>query len=82
MLGVTFANPAALNQGRSIFFRHKDGDKKTKRILEGLNASGELFLTHTVLNDVYVMRFVPGAIRTEIHHIEVAWKAISDAGTT
>ena len=71
--------PRALNL---ICFRHKDGDKKTKRILEGLNASGELFLTHTVLNDVYVMRFVPGAIRTEIHHIEAAWKAISRAGAT
>lgn len=72
-----------LFQSRSlnlICFTHKDGNEKTRKILEDLNASGKLFLTHTVLNDVYVIRFVPAGIRTEIHHIEAAWKAISDAG--
>ncbi len=63
-----------------ICFKHKDGNEKTRQILEKINAEGKIFLTHTVLNDVFVMRFVPGAIQTEMHHIDAAWKVIVEAG--
>ncbi len=63
-----------------VCFRHKDGNERSRQILEKLNADGRIFLTHTILNDVYVMRFVPGAIRTEMRHIVEAWDEISKAG--
>lgn len=63
-----------------ICFRHKDGNEKTAQILEEINAAGKIFLTHTVLDGVYVIRFVPGAIRTEIHHVEAAWEQFAKAG--
>ena len=63
-----------------VCFRHKDGNDKTQQILEAVNAKGKIFLTHTVLDGHYVMRFVPGAIRTELHHIEAAWNEIAQAG--
>ncbi len=63
-----------------VCFRHKDGNSKSRQILTALNATGKLFLTHTILTDVYVMRFVPGAIRTELQHINAAWTEISRAG--
>ncbi len=69
--------PRALNL---VCFRHKGGDEKTRQILEQLNAEGRMFLTHTILNGVYVMRFVPGAIRTEMRHIEAAWESIAQLG--
>ena len=56
-----------------VCFRHKNGNKKTKQILEKINSEGNIFLTHTILDDVYVMRFVPGAIQTEMQHIDAAW---------
>ena len=62
-----------------VLFKHKDGNEKTQQILESLNDSGKLFLTHTVLNDEYVIRFVPGAIRTEMRHVEAAWSEIQNA---
>ena len=61
-----------------VCFRHKDGDEKTKQILEKINASGKLFATHTILNDQYLIRFVPGAFRTELHHVQAAWKAFKE----
>ncbi len=63
-----------------ICFRHNDGNARTKQILDEINASGKIFLTHTVLDGVYVIRFVPGAIRTEMHHIEAAWEEFAKAG--
>ncbi|MDE0310123.1 MAG: pyridoxal-dependent decarboxylase [Acidiferrobacterales bacterium] len=68
--------PTSLN---FVCFRHRGGDNKSQQILEMLNNSGKLFLTHTVLNGQYVIRFVPGAIRTQLSHIESAWQQIQQA---
>lgn len=68
--------PTTLNL---ICFKHRDGNEKTKNILDALNDSGKLFLTHTVLNDQFVIRFVIGAIRTEMGHVKAAWEQIQQA---
>ncbi len=68
--------PTSLNL---ICFEHCEGNEKSRQILEKLNASGKLFLTHTILNDTYVIRFALGAIRTEMRHIETAWQEIKKA---
>lgn len=65
--------PTSLN---FVCFRHRSGNEKSRQILNALNDSGKLFLTHTVLNDQYVIRFVPGAMRTQMRHIESAWEQI------
>ena len=65
-----------------VCFYHKEGNDRTKQILDELNASGRLFLTHSVLNDVYIIRFVVGAFRTEKHHIDAAWKQIKEAASS
>ena len=64
-----------------VCFRHKEGNAKTRQILETANASGKLFATHTVLNDQYLIRFVPGAVRTEMRHVEEAWKEFKSAAS-
>ena len=65
--------PTSLNL---ICFRHKRGNEASKNILEAVNASGKLFMTHTVLNGEYVIRFNIGAIRTDKCHLEKAWEQI------
>ena len=72
----TLFQPTVLNL---VCFQHKAGNEKTKQILDKVNASGALFATHTVLNNQYVIRFVPGAIRTQERHIKAAWKAFKEA---
>ena len=68
--------PTSLNL---VCFRHKDGNEKSRMIIDKVNKSGKLFMTHTVLNGVFVMRFTIGAIRTEMRHLEQAWKEIKKA---
>ena len=68
--------PTSLNL---ICFQHCEGNEKSRQILEKLNDSGKLFLTHTILNGTYVIRIAIGAIRTEMRHIETAWQEIKKA---
>ena len=65
------AAPAPLNL---ICFRHKGGDDANQTLLERLNQSGDLYLTHTRLNDRLTLRFCVGQTNTEARHVERAWK--------
>jgi aromatic-L-amino-acid decarboxylase len=59
-----------------VCFRHVDGDERTERLMEALNASGELFLTHTKLDDKYTIRMSIGQTWTEERHVTRAWELI------
>ncbi len=67
--------PAPLNL---VCFRHRAGDESNQRIMERLNASGDLYLTHTRLNDRFTLRMSIGQSQTELRHIERAWQRIRD----
>lgn len=67
--------PAPLNL---VCFRHRAGDAFNQRLLEALNASGRLFLTHTKLNGQFVLRFCVGQTHTETRHVQQAWQFIQD----
>jgi aromatic-L-amino-acid/L-tryptophan decarboxylase len=62
-----------------VCFRHRAGDDVNQRILEHLNRSGELFLTHTRLGDDFVLRMSIAGPATEQRHVEGAWAAIRRA---
>jgi aromatic-L-amino-acid decarboxylase len=49
-----------------------------QQLMESLNASGKLYLTHTKLNGVYTLRFVIGQTSQEKRHIEKAWERIKE----
>jgi len=70
------AAPAPLNL---VCFRHRHGDEINQRILNRVNGSGTLFLTHTKLDGRLVLRMSIGAARTEQRHVEQAWAAIRSA---
>jgi aromatic-L-amino-acid decarboxylase len=70
------AAPVPLNL---VCFRHRAGDEVNQRILDRLNGSGALFLTHTRLDGRLVLRMSIGATRTERRHVERAWAAIQAA---
>ena len=67
--------PAPLNL---VCFRHTRGDTFNQRLLNRLNQSGNLYLTHTTLNDQYVLRFCVGQTHTEKRHIYKAWQQIQE----
>ncbi|XP_072951960.1 tyrosine decarboxylase 1-like [Typha angustifolia] len=49
-----------------------------RRLLEEVNASGKLYMTHAVIGGVYVIRFAVGATLTEERHVRSAWKVIQE----
>ena len=59
-----------------VCFRHVNGDAFNRRLLEELNRSGRLYLTHTVLRDRYTLRFCVGQTHTEARHVAQAWQRI------
>jgi len=69
------AAPVPLNL---ICFRHKSGDAANQTIMDRLNRSGDLFLTHTRLNGKFALRLCIGQTNTEAKHVERAWKRIRE----
>jgi aromatic-L-amino-acid decarboxylase len=62
-----------------VCFRHRGGDAVNQRLLDTLNASGALYLTHTRLRDQLVLRLALGAPLTQRAHVEAAWRRVRDA---
>ncbi len=69
------AAPTPLNL---VCFRHKAGDALNRTLLETLNQSGDLYLTHTVLNGQYTLRMCIGQTNTEERHVRAAWEKIQN----
>jgi aromatic-L-amino-acid decarboxylase len=65
-----------------VCFRHKGGDDFNEKLLDRLNNSGELYLSHTKLNDQYVIRMCIAQTHTEERHVRTAWKKIQETATT
>ncbi|RZC89618.1 hypothetical protein C5167_027162 [Papaver somniferum] len=46
------------------------------KLLESVNASGKIYMTHAVVGGVYMIRFAVGATLTEERHVTGAWKVV------
>lgn len=51
-------------------------DSHNDSLLQMLNQSGKLYLSHTKLNGKYTLRFCVGQTTTELQHVENAWREI------
>jgi aromatic-L-amino-acid decarboxylase len=69
------AAPVPLNL---VCFRLKAGDDANQMLMDRLNTSGDLYLTHTRLNDRMTLRFCIGQTNTEARHVKRAWKRIQE----
>jgi aromatic-L-amino-acid decarboxylase len=69
------AAPAPLNL---VCFRHRGGDEVNQALMDRLNRSGDLYLTHTRLNDRFTLRFCVGQTNTMQRHVERAWQRIQE----
>jgi aromatic-L-amino-acid decarboxylase len=70
------AAPVPLNL---VCFRHRAGDAVNQAIMDRLNRSGELFLTHTRLDGRLVLRLSVGGTWTGRQHVVEAWDAVRRA---
>jgi aromatic-L-amino-acid decarboxylase len=59
-----------------VCFRAHGTDELNERLLERLNGSGEVFLSHTRLNGQFTLRLAIGNLHTDETHVARAWTLI------
>jgi len=59
-----------------ICFRHKKGDDFNQKLLNRMNESGKMYMTHTILKGQYVIRFSIGTATTNLDHLKSTWNFI------
>jgi aromatic-L-amino-acid decarboxylase len=59
-----------------VCFRRQGPDEENEALLERVNASGEIFLSHTRLDDRYVLRLAVGNERTTEEDVRRAWEVL------
>ena len=69
------AAPVPLNL---VCFRHRGGDAINQSIMDRLNQSGDLYLTHTKLDGKFTLRLCIGQTTTELQHVQRAWRRIRE----
>jgi len=70
------AAPAPLNL---VCFRHRSDDATNQKIMDRLNQSGTLYLTHTRLDGKFTLRVCVGQTNTELRHVKSAWNQVREA---
>jgi aromatic-L-amino-acid decarboxylase len=59
-----------------VCFRRKGSDESNRKLLEQVNASGEVFLSHTALNGRFVLRLAIGNHAATRRHVQRAWEIV------
>jgi aromatic-L-amino-acid decarboxylase len=60
-----------------VVFRRNGTDEQNERLLERVNATGEIFITHTKLDGRYVLRLAIGNARTAEVDVRRAWEVLN-----
>jgi aromatic-L-amino-acid/L-tryptophan decarboxylase len=60
-----------------VVFRWSGSDEQNERLVERVNASGEIFITHTKLDGRYVLRLAVGNARTTEDDVRRAWEVLN-----
>jgi aromatic-L-amino-acid/L-tryptophan decarboxylase len=61
-----------------VCFRAMGDDAFNHRIIEHVNKSGDVFISHTSLNGQIVIRLAIGNLRTEERHLRRAWELLKE----
>ena len=51
-------------------------DERNAAILDAVNRTGEVFLSHTRLDDRFTIRLAVSSLRTERRHVDRAWELL------
>jgi aromatic-L-amino-acid decarboxylase len=65
-----------------VCFRREGSDEANRAILERVNASGEMFISHAVLDGRYVLRLAVGQATTTDASVQLAWEVLRDAAAS
>ncbi|XP_022726615.1 tyrosine/DOPA decarboxylase 1-like [Durio zibethinus] len=75
--------PSALCKFQNEYCDKDDVDQThanefNRKLLESMNASGRIYITHAQVDGIYMLRFAVGATLTEDKHVIMAWKVIRE----
>jgi aromatic-L-amino-acid decarboxylase len=59
-----------------VCFRREGSDEDNEALLERVNASGEIYISHTVLDGRYILRLAIGNARTTEDDVRLAWDVL------
>jgi aromatic-L-amino-acid decarboxylase len=59
-----------------VCFAHRDGDAASERLLDALNASDRVYVTHTRVDDRFVIRIAIGSMWTDQARVDELWSLI------
>jgi aromatic-L-amino-acid/L-tryptophan decarboxylase len=59
-----------------VCFRLSGSDERNRELLERVNSTGEIFISHCVLNGRYVLRLAVGQQRTTEDDVRLAWDVL------
>ena len=62
-----------------VCFRREGSDEENEALMERVNATGEIYLSHTRLDDRFVMRLAIGNARTNEADVTRAWELLRSA---
>ena len=65
-----------------VCFRRRGSDAENERLLARVNATGELFVSHTRVRDRYVLRLAIGNFRTTEEDVRLAWDVLRREAAT
>ncbi|WOG89653.1 hypothetical protein DCAR_0208891 [Daucus carota subsp. sativus] len=62
----------------SAGLQSEDINEVNRKLLESVNESGRVYMTHALLGGVYVIRFAIGATLTDYRHVKAAWRVVQE----
>ncbi|KAI3709864.1 hypothetical protein L2E82_39632 [Cichorium intybus] len=70
-------SPCSINEHHG-----KNYEAFNHKLSESINATGLVYMTHSVVGGVYFIRFSVGATLTEDRHVQLAWELVQDQATS
>jgi glutamate/tyrosine decarboxylase-like PLP-dependent enzyme len=59
-----------------VCFRLRGSDDRNRELLTHVNASGDILISHAVLNGRYVLRLAVGQMHTTEEDVRLAWEVL------
>ncbi|XP_021858621.1 tyrosine decarboxylase-like [Spinacia oleracea] len=72
---------AVLECSGQKFLEEETLNEINTELLESVNSDGKIYMTHSLVDGIFMIRFAVGATLTEIHHVTYAWKVVQEHAT-
>ncbi|MBN2485212.1 MAG: hypothetical protein JXB34_04475 [Bacteroidales bacterium] len=57
---------------------HQQTNELNQQLMDKINQTGKIYISHTLINDKFAIRFVCGQTNVEKRHVDLAWQVISE----